>query len=66
VPPNLPEEVKAHLVMLQRAALALWEIGHGPNCSFAWIVFFRGGGHKWDTRETLLPGPTYAGIIERL
>ena len=26
----------------------------------------RGGWHTWDTRETSLPGPTYAGIIERL
>jgi len=62
----------------ERPCLALWSIGHGPSYSSARIVFpglksdfllrhvTRGGGDPWETRETALPGPTYAGIIERL
>ena len=62
----------------ERPYLALWSFGHGPSFSSAWIVFpglksdfllryvTSGDGDPWETRETSLPGPTYAGIIERL
>ena len=59
---------------------ALWSIGSGSfNCgSINWIVFHhtktdylvreasRFAGSNWEIRQAKLPGPTFAGILERL
>ena len=62
----------------ERPCLALWSIGHGPSIDHTRVVFhdtqsdylirygLRPCGSCWEISQAKLPGPTYAGIIERL